>query len=232
MGCATEKPTADTRPLMVRYSELKLNMPFSTDTENGFEKDIFFAINMLRHNPRGFIPHVQRVHQKNLCKGSKSMGAIIEVLKNMQKVSTVKFDDEANRAVRENNDAICQRAEDSPEEGGNQAKLNEITGREPCGGEASIYNYSGNSAEELIAILLYKDFDKYAALEQKPEASEGETGLESPLLNSRTIKIGVSNKAHSKCLNSIQIVYIYSLVNKLNDDAAGAKDNGDGHAMM
>lgn len=92
MGCASTKQHVDERSLLIRYNEQKLNMPFSSDTENSFEKDIFFAINMLRNNPRGFIPHVQRVHQKNLCKGSKSMGAIIEKLKNMTKVTTVKFE--------------------------------------------------------------------------------------------------------------------------------------------
>jgi len=62
MGCTSEKQTVDERPLLVRYTELKLNMPFSSDTENSFEKEIYFAINMLRNNPRNFIPHVQRVH--------------------------------------------------------------------------------------------------------------------------------------------------------------------------
>ena len=87
MGCAsTKQKTEDTRPLMVRYSEQKLNMPFSTDTENSFEKDIFFAINILRNNPRSFIPHVQRVHQNKLVGTSKSMNAITNKLKSMDKV--------------------------------------------------------------------------------------------------------------------------------------------------
>ena len=53
-------------------------------------------------------------------------------------------------------------------------------------------------------------------------------------MNSRMISIGVSNKAHSKCLNSIQILYIFNLVNKLNEEGTGAAGdgNGDGHAMM
>ena len=115
MGCSTTKPESiDARPLMARYAEQKLNMPFSSDTENSFEKEIFFAINMLRNNPRSFIPHVQRVHQKNLCKGSKSMGPIIQILKSMAKVTTVKFEEKANQAVRQNNAAICGREEDSP----------------------------------------------------------------------------------------------------------------------
>ena len=114
------------------------------------------------------------------------MATIINMLKSMTKVTTVKFDNEANAAVRENNTAICGKAEDAPEEGGNITKLNEMTGREAAGTEASFFNYPGQSAEEFVALLLYKDFDKYAALETKPEAGEGETGIESPLLNSRT----------------------------------------------
>ena len=78
-----------------------------------------------------------------------------------------------------------------------------MTGKEPAGAEATFYNYGGSSAEEFVALLLYKDFDKFAAMETKPEAGEGETGIESPLLNSRTKEVGISHKAHSKCLNSI-----------------------------
>lgn len=154
------------------------------------------------------------------------MGAIIDKLKSMKNVTTVKFEDNANSAVRQNNAAICGREEDSPpEDAGNLVKLNEITGKEPSGAEATYYNYGGSSAEEFVALLLYKDFDKYAALENKPEPGEGETGIESPLLNSRTKEVGISQKAHSKCLNSIQIIYIFSLVNKLN--AGGAAGAGD-----
>ena len=233
MGCtSTKQENVDSRPIMVRYTEQKLNMPFSSDTENSFEKEIFFAINLLRNNPRSFIPHVQRVHQKNLCKGSKSMGAIIQKLKNMVKVTTVKFEDKANTAVRQNNAAICGREEDSPpEDAGNLAKLNEITGQEPTGAEATFYNYGGSSAEEFVALLLYKDFDKFEAMTKKPEAGEGETGIESPLLNNRTKEVGISNKAHSKCLNSIQIIYIYSLVNNLNAGGAAPEGEPVAHGM-
>ena len=162
------------------------------------------------------------------------MAPIINMLKSMAKISTVKFDNEANAAVRANNTEICKKAEDAPEEGSNITKLNEMTGRETAGAEASFYNFEGSSAEEFVALLLYKDFDKYAALETKPKAGEGETGLESPLLNSRTMSVGISNKGHSKCLNSIQIIYIFSLVNKLNveEKAAEGGEAGSSHAMM
>ena len=132
------------------------------------------------------------------------MGAIIEKLKSMTKVTTVKFEENANSAARQNNATICGKEEDSPpQKAGNLDKLKEITGKEPVGAETTYYNYGGASAEEFVALLLYKDFDTYAALETKPEPGEGETGIESPLLNSRTMEVGISHKPHSKCLNSI-----------------------------
>ena len=66
MGCTNETATIDTRPLGVRYAGMGLNQPFSVDYQNEFEKDLFFAINMLRFNPKSFVPHVQRVHTKGL----------------------------------------------------------------------------------------------------------------------------------------------------------------------
>ena len=80
-------------------------------------------------------------------------------------------------------------------------------------------------------MLLYKDFDKWAALETKPEAvEENEANMESPLLNSRTKEVGISNKPHSKCLNSIQIIYIFTLVNKLYREKKGGEAGGDAGA--
>ena len=115
-------------------------------------------------------------------------------------------------------------------------KLNEMTGRECAGAEATFYNYPGASAEEFVALLLYKDFDKWAALKEKPEACDGELNMESPLLNTRLIAVGISNKPHPKCLNSIQIIFMFSLVNKLNvENGAGAAaggESGSAHAMM
>ena len=60
MGCnATKQKDArssgDKRPIALRYAELNLNQPFSTDTENNMEKEIFYAINMLRYNPKSFV---------------------------------------------------------------------------------------------------------------------------------------------------------------------------------
>ncbi len=107
----------------LRYAASGLIQPFSADYENEFEKEIFYAVNMLRNNPKSFIPHVQRVHQKGMVKGTKSFGSIINKLKSMSSVGSVKFDDKANAAVRANNEDIKGRAEAEPAQGGNLEKL-------------------------------------------------------------------------------------------------------------
>ena len=79
----------------------------------------------------------------------------------MQAIPSLVFDNEANAAVRENNEDIRTRAEDAPAEGGNIAKLDQKTGssRRAKAKEASFFKYQGSSAEELVSILLVKDFD-------------------------------------------------------------------------
>ena len=109
----------------MRYAASGLLQPFSADYENEFEKNIFYAINMLRHNPKSFIPQVQRVHQKGMVKGTKSLNSIIMKLKEMAALSPVKFDDKANAAVRANNQEIYDREEAEPAAGGNMDKLRE-----------------------------------------------------------------------------------------------------------
>ena len=95
-------------------------------------------------------------------------------------MSTVKFDDEANAACRANNEDICGRAEDAPAEGGNIEKLKQMAGgRDAKARESSFYDYKGCNAEELISILLVKDFDKHADADKKKkdgadEPAEGE----------------------------------------------------------
>ena len=93
------------------------------------------------------------------------MGSIVSKLKEMQPVSPVKFDEALNNAVRANNADICGREEDAPADGGNIAKLKEQSGnsKDPKAAETSLYNYKGASAEELVALLLYKDFEAKAA---------------------------------------------------------------------
>ena len=176
------------------------------------------------------------------------MKAIIDKLKVSNPITTVKFDDGANAAVRANNADIVGRDEAEPAEGGNLQKLQEMAGdgKEPSGSETSFFEYRGSSAEEFVAILLYRDYDKSAEKKKAaeagtPAAEEGKAAggsaveleeaknvaepapaapaladeCESALLDPRVYSVGISNKAHPKKLNSIQIIYLYQVVNTM-----------------
>ena len=96
-----------------------------------------------------------------------------------------------------------------------------------------------------MAILLYRDYDKSAEKKKAAEAGppaaaeENKAGsaveieeaknvaepapaapavtdeCESALLDPRVYSVGISNKAHPKKLNSIQIIYLYQVVNTM-----------------
>ena len=95
-----------------------------------------------------------------------------------------------------------------------------------------------------MAILLYRDYDKSAEKKKAaeagpPAAEENKAGsaveieeaknvaepapaapavtdeCESALLDPRVYSVGISNKAHPKKLNSIQIIYLYQVVNTM-----------------
>ena len=106
MGCMEAKPTAS-RTLYQRYADAGLVMPDHSETENEFERELFFSINLLRHQPKNFIPSVQRAYKScPQLKQSRSMKTIIATLKEGETLPLVSFDDAANKAVRENNKDI------------------------------------------------------------------------------------------------------------------------------
>ena len=219
------------------------------DYENEFEKEIFYAINMLRWNPKSFVPHVQRVHTKGLNKlpdgkQSRQMPKLIELLKTVNPCSTVKFDDGCNAAVRNNNVDLCgENAVEKPEAGGNLDMYRELQqSQDPKGFEYSFFKYEGNSAEEFVALLLYQDFDRQDIEKAKQEApKDGEQASAPPsedaqaasqepaaakveaadeevkpgLLDESVTSVGISNKAHAKCTNSIQVILLCSSVNQM-----------------
>jgi len=48
-------------PLTEQYVKLGFLMPSMQEYNNEFEKQIFFALNVCRHNPASFIPFVKAV---------------------------------------------------------------------------------------------------------------------------------------------------------------------------
>jgi hypothetical protein len=65
--------------------------------------------------------------------------------------------------------------------------------------------YEGDSAKEFIALELILDWNR-----------EGDAGKKSPVLNKEVGRVGISNKAHKKTKNLIQILYIKNTVNTLD----------------
>ena len=111
------------------------------------------------------------------------MPQIIEMLKTVDPRSTLKFDDGCNAAVRANNEAICAEdaAVEKPEAGGNIAKFKEMQdGQDPKAHEYSFFKYEGTSAEELVALLLYQDYDRQAAAKVKAPEGDAATGEVKP----------------------------------------------------
>ena len=106
--------------------------------------------------------------------------------------------------------------------------------------EYSVFKYEGDSAEEFVALLLYKDFDRHATApkvdESKkeivaaaPKEGDGEQAAAAALpaaaveaevckpglLDESASGIGISNKPHDKCTNSIQILVLCSTMNQM-----------------
>ena len=205
MGCDNTKPTQT--PLMEKYAAAGLQQPWSNEYENDFEKKIFMAINLFRHDPKHFVTIVKKVYKTHpLLKGSKSMEELVKKLQTAEPMTQVRFDGQANEACRQNNAEIVEKNEAVPTKGGNIEKYKTITGEEKASEcfEYTMCKYEGSCAEEFIALELVLDWDR-----------EGEEGKKSPLLDKDVSMVGISNKAHKTTTNVIQILYIKGTVNAL-----------------
>jgi len=56
-NCGSQAKQADDRSLEVRFAAAGYTPPFSVDYENNFEKELFYAITLLRANPSSFERH-------------------------------------------------------------------------------------------------------------------------------------------------------------------------------
>lgn len=125
----------------------------------------------------------------------------------MEPRTLVTFDMQANKAVRENNAQVVLLEEDVPTQGGNIDKFREIAGDDDrkCE-EYTMCQYMGDSAKEFIAIELIRDWNR----------KDEDQAKKSPVLEEMTGKVGVSNKAHKKTKNLIQVLYIHNKINSLD----------------
>ena len=102
--------------------------PYSSDFENEFEKQIFYAINLCRYEPKRFVVSVKEVAESHPLAKEKDTKDLIRVLQKSERLTQVRFDEQANEAVRKNNAAIIEKNEDTPTRGGNIEAYNAIVG--------------------------------------------------------------------------------------------------------
>mmetsp|Transcript_31808 Transcript_31808/g.23003 ORF Transcript_31808/g.23003 Transcript_31808/m.23003 type:complete len:93 (-) Transcript_31808:338-616(-) len=86
------------------------------------EKNIFMAVNLLRYDPKKFVPIVKEVRKTNkLTEKIENVKTLIDALNAMEvnSLSQVKFDEFAVKAVRQRNEEVVKLNEETPAMGGN-----------------------------------------------------------------------------------------------------------------
>lgn len=231
--------------MLEQYAAAGLVQPWSGEYENDFEKQIFMAINLCRHDPKRFVPHVRAVYKDHvlLNKGAgKKMNDLIAKLQSQAPLRPVRFDGQANDAVRQNNLAVVAADEAAPKKGGNIAKYNQLVGSDKTSScrEFTMPQFEGSTGFEFVSLQLALDYEAFdapkpegapkakdAAAEPKANAMEegsapdkGQTEAKpaakaptaapsySPILDENIELVGISNKAHKKTKNVIQVLYV------------------------
>ena len=99
MGCKNTRPEVPEGTLLEQYSKAGLPQPWSGEFENDFEKQIFMAINLCRHDPKSFVPYVRQVYKEHVllkAGAGKKMNDLIAKLQATESLKLVSFDEEAN----------------------------------------------------------------------------------------------------------------------------------------
>ena len=66
MGCKNTTPQVPQGTLLEQYNAKGLQQPWGNEYENNFEKEIFMAINLCRHDPKGFVPYVREIYKNHV----------------------------------------------------------------------------------------------------------------------------------------------------------------------
>ena len=123
----------------------------------------------------------------------------------------VKFNDQANKACRENNKTVISANEDEPTKGGNLEAYKEILKAENKQCDAVEYTFYKweQSVTHLVAYQILSHFKEMKEKEQKEEDNVH------PLMDMRTTQVGISFKGHKKVDNVIQLLYVKEAANAL-----------------
>lgn len=206
MGCSESKEPQGS--LTEQYVAAGMRMPAMQEYNNEFEKSIFMAINMCRHQPASFVPYVRTASKHSL--GQKvpkeTVDNLISYLKKAERLPPVYFEDKANEACRRNNDAKIELDQETPDREGNIAAYTESLGEDKTASceEYTMCQWESASAQEFVALELIQDWNR-----------EGEKAKHSPVLERDTSKVGISNRPHKKTVNLIQVLYIKQAVNAM-----------------
>ena len=167
------------------------------------------AINLCRFDPKRFVPLIRQVYKEHpeLAKGKgKDMAGLSQALSTTTDLGQVVFDAQANEAARQNNAEQVAKAEAEPTKGGNVAKLTELSGEEKSekADEFTMVKFEAADPMIFVATQLALDWER-----------EGDKGKKSPLLDKEVGKVGISNKAHPKTVNLIQVLYVKNTGNAI-----------------
>ena len=103
MGCGTSGQEYDDKAFTVQQAYLvaKLTRPMPAEFENSFEEQIFMAINLLRFDPRKYIPIVKMVAKRNVpIMDPKDLNGLLAKLNTTKNLHQVRFEGKANQACR------------------------------------------------------------------------------------------------------------------------------------
>ena len=186
------------------YQKLNLLQPAYSDYENDFEKQLYFVINLVRHDPKTFGQEAVKAAAANHPLAKKlAKNNLLTYLSKLGTMPGVKFEDNAIKAVRANNEEKIALAEATPTRMGNIEKYNSVIGSDKTSEclEWTTCQYMGDQAMEVIGLQMLEEFnaDKKTSVVEKD-----------------VCRVGISNKAHPKTKNLIQILYIKSTSNMMD----------------
>ena len=218
MGCSNSK--GDSFDLYDAVTQAGLQQPWSNKYENQFEKDLFMAMNLFRYVPSkwiGFVKDLKRLFPKEFGKDDAPLvDHVCKILSTFKPMGQIKFDDNANKAVRQNNTEVIALNEDEPTVGGNETafrKMVEGDGKMVDATEFTVYNWS-QSAMHLVAYQLLKHYKAEKAAE-KSEDKDSKVETLHPLMDGSLASVGISFKGHKKVENLIQVLFLKDAPNAL-----------------
>ena len=204
MGCGS---SGEEMTLAQQFAAAGLPEPIFQNYENEFEKNIYYAINLCRANPKSFVSVVNQVKDSHpVCKG-KATKDLIEHLKNCPPRGLVGLDEQAIEAVRQNNIATIAEEEAVPRQGGNIHVYKTMCPGDAVCEEFTMCQFDNEDAKQFVAVEMIMEWNK--------QSDDGKIVKRTPVLDEMTGRVGISNKPHKKTTNLIQILYVQNRLNTM-----------------